>query len=79
MKEEREPGSYIGQHPDENTDQVRESLGPDDERVAVTNTRSSGEGGSDTRVQGRDDETPSGHREGPPASDDEVRRAGESG
>ena len=35
--ERREGGAWIGQHPDENTEQVREELGDGAERVAVTN------------------------------------------
>jgi hypothetical protein len=70
---------YIGQRPDENTDQIEEQLDPDAERVAVTDNESSGEGAADRRVQGRDDEWPRGHRQGDRASDDDVREAGESG
>ena len=33
----REGGAWIGQHPDENTEQVREELDDGAERVAVTN------------------------------------------
>jgi hypothetical protein len=79
QEHERQPGSWIGRKPDENTEQVRSELGPDDERVAVTDTESSGEGSADERVQGRDDEWPSGHREGDAVSDDDVRRAGGEG
>lgn len=70
---------YIGQRPDENTDRIEEQLDRDAERVAVTNTESSGEGAAERRVQGGTDEWPHGHREGQPATDDEVRDAGESG
>ena len=66
--ERREGGAWIGQHPDENTEQVRENLPPDAERVAVTNNESDespDEGG-----------WPEGHREGDEAGDDDVRRAG---
>ena len=68
--ERREGGAWIGQHPDENTQQVRENLGDDAERVAVTNNESgepAGEG------------WPRGHRQGDEAGDDDVRRAGENG
>jgi hypothetical protein len=34
----REGGAWIGQHPDENTEDVREQLPDDAERVSVTNT-----------------------------------------
>ncbi|HYM52163.1 MAG TPA: hypothetical protein VEW45_01605 [Candidatus Dormibacteraeota bacterium] len=70
---------YIGQRPDDITDQIEERLDPDTERVAVTDNESSGEGAADRRVQGRDDEWPHGHRHGDRASDHDVRKAGESG
>lgn len=35
--DEREPGAWIGQRPDENTEEVREMLGQGTERVALTN------------------------------------------
>jgi hypothetical protein len=67
---EREGGSWIGQHPDPNTEQVREDLGDDAERVAVTANESGG--------VPDDDEWPQGHREGEQAGDDDVRQAGEN-
>lgn len=66
----REGGAWIGQHPDPNTEQVRENLDDGAERVAVTNNES---GGSPT-----DGSWPHGHREGDQAGDDDVRGAGES-
>ena len=71
-QERREGGAWIGQHPDENTEKVREDLDEGAERVAVTNNESGG-------VTADDDEWPHGHREGDQASDDDVRRAGETG
>lgn len=68
--ERREGGAWIGQHPDENTEQVRESLPADAERVAVTNNEADeavDEGG-----------WPQGHRQGGRAGDDDVRDAGEN-
>ena len=67
----REGGAWIGQHPDPNTEKVRESLDPGAERVAVTNNEVSDAPG--------DEGWPQGHREGDQASDDDVRRAGENG
>ncbi|MGH2428948.1 MAG: hypothetical protein ACRDGV_08710 [Candidatus Limnocylindria bacterium] len=67
---EREGGAWIGQHPDENTEQVRNELDQGDERVAATSSESSGAHAPDDR--------PHGHREGDRAGDDDVRRAGES-
>jgi len=71
QREDREPGSTIGQRPDENTEEVRDQLGPGDERVAVTNTQA-GE-------PIPDDAWPHGHREGDRAGDDDVREAGRDG
>lgn len=67
---EREGGAWIGQHPDPNTEQVRENLDEGAERVAVT----ANESGTVPR-----DDWPGGHREGADAGDDDVRRAGENG
>ena len=53
---EREGGAWIGQHPDENTQKVRENLDDGAERVAVTNNES-----GKSPVEG---EWPHGHREG---------------
>jgi len=66
----REGGAWIGQQPDENTEQVREQLDDGAERVAVTN--------NETGASPGDDGPPQGHREGDQAGDDDVRRAGES-
>lgn len=68
--ERREGGAWIGQHPDQNTDRLRDQLDDGAERVAVTNNES-GDSPSD-------EGWPRGHREGDQAGDDDVRRAGES-
>ena len=70
-QEPREGGAWIGQHPDENTEQVREQLDEGAERIAVTNNESGDASSSD--------DWPSGHREGDKAGDDDVRQAGENG
>jgi hypothetical protein len=67
--ERREGGAWIGQHPDENTEELRRKLDKGAERVAET----SNESGATT-----DDEWPPGHREGPRAGDDDIREAGEN-
>lgn len=69
--ERREGGAWIGQHPDENTQEVRENLDDGAERVAVTDNES-GEAPPD-------DGWPQGHRRGDDADDADVRRAGENG
>jgi hypothetical protein len=68
----REGGAWIGQHPDENTEKIREELDEGAERVAVTNNETGG-------VTADDDDWPHGHREGDQADDDDVRRAGDNG
>ena len=68
--EPREGGAWIGQHPDENTEQVRENLDDGAERVAVTNNESGATPG--------DEGWPQGHREGDKAGSDDVRQAGEN-
>ena len=67
---EREGGAWIGQHPDPNTEKVRDDLDEGAERVAVT----ANESGAAPR-----DAWPGGHREGDEAGDDDVRRAGQDG
>ena len=67
--DDREGGAWIGQHPDENTEKVREELPAGAERVAVT--------ANEPDVV-PDDARPQGHREGDQAGDDDVRRAGEN-
>jgi hypothetical protein len=52
---DREAGSWIGQQPDENTEQVEKNLDDGAERVAVTNNEADDSG---TRQ-----DSPQGHRE----------------
>lgn len=66
--ERREGGAWIGQHPDENTEAVRDGLDEDAERVAVTSNQSGAMPDADA--------WPHGHREGDAAGDDDVREAG---
>jgi hypothetical protein len=68
--ERREGGAWIGQRPDDNTEQVRRHLDDGAERVAVTN--------NEPGAVPEDDDWPGGHREGDPATDDAVREAGEN-
>ena len=68
--ERREGGAWIGQHPDANTERVREQLDEGAERVAVTNNESG--------ASADDESWPQGHRDGDPAGDDDVRQAGEN-
>lgn len=51
----REGGAWIGQRPDENTEDVREQLDPDAERVAVTNNAVEEAGGANDEAEGNSD------------------------
>ena len=66
---EREGGAWIGQHPDPNTQEVRDDLDEGAERVAVTD--------SESGPAPREGAWPQGHRRGDEAGDDDVRRSGE--
>jgi len=50
----RDPGAYIGREPELAAETISGGIGPDDERVAAGDTRSSGEGAASDRVQGRE-------------------------
>ena len=63
---DREGGAWIGQRPDPNTDEVRETLDDGAERVAVTNTE------SDDSTHGRD--LPIQREEEKPRQDDRHDR-----
>ena len=69
--ERREGGAWIGQHPDENTEKIRENLDEGAERVAVTD--------NEPAESPPGESWPRGHRQGDDAGDDDVRRAGENG
>jgi hypothetical protein len=66
----REGGAWIGQHPDPNTQKVRDDLDEGAERVAVTDNESG--------AVPREGAWPHGHRQGEEAGDDDVRRSGEN-
>ncbi len=72
-------GAYIGRKPEFAAETIPGGVRPDDERVAATQSESSGEGAAEHRTDGIVEDTPHGHREGQSADDDEVRRAGENG
>jgi hypothetical protein len=67
---DREGGAWIGQHPDPNTEEIRDDLDDGAERVAVTNNESG--------APADDGSWPHGHREGDPATDDTIREGGQS-
>jgi hypothetical protein len=71
----KDAGAYIGHEPERAADELPEKPRDDDERIAAHSTQGTGAGRPDVRGQpGRD---PSGHAEGPAASDDTVREAGQ--
>lgn len=72
-----DPGAYIGHEPERATETIPGGLGPEDQRIAAHSTQGTGVGRPDERGQPAD--PPSGHRQGDRVSDDDVRRAGESG
>ena len=57
---DRQGGAWIGQHPDPNTEEIREELDEGAERIAVTSNESG--------AVPEDGDWPRGHREGEPAS-----------
>jgi hypothetical protein len=72
----QDPGAFIGRKPERATETIPGGLTRRDERVAAHSTRSDGVGGP--RRSGRGSPPPTGHRQGPPATDDQVREAGEN-
>lgn len=71
-----EPGAYIGHEPERVADTMDVPLDPDDERLSVSDSRSSGVGGADERLQPQG--PAEGHRRGARATDDAMREAGEN-
>ncbi len=65
----RDPGAYVGREPERQEATIPGGISPADERVAAHSTQSGPTSG---------DSVPDGHREGPPADDDQVRDAGQS-
>lgn len=63
-----DPGAYVGRLPERQTETIPGGISDTDERVAAHSTQS-GPGGDDPR--------PKGHREGPGATDDAIREAGQ--
>jgi hypothetical protein len=63
-----DPGAYVGRLPERQAETIPGGISDADERVAAHSTQP-GPGGGDRR--------PDGHREGPPATDDAIREAGQ--
>jgi len=68
-READDPASFIGQKPERVAKTIPGGLGRKDQRASAVATQS----GPPT-----EEETPEGHREGQPASDDTVREAGQN-
>jgi hypothetical protein len=68
-RERQDPGAYVGREPERQAATIPDGISPKDERIAAHSTQSGATAG---------DPTPDGHREGPPADDDQVREAGQS-
>lgn len=66
-----EPGAYIGHEPEREADTIPGGVRHDDERIAAHSTQVGA-------IAPDDREPPEGHRDGPPASDDTIREAGQS-
>ena len=64
-----DPGSFIGRKPERVAETIPGGLGPKDERAAAV--------ASQPGPASPDADGPGGHREGSPASDDNVREAGQ--
>ncbi len=67
-KDELDPGAFIGREPELAEETIPGGIGPDDQRVAAHSTQ----------VRPPSADEPGGHREGPAASNDQVREAGQN-
>jgi len=65
--DKRDAGQYIGSQPELASETIPGGVRPDDQRVAAHSTQS----GPTSEPE------PSGHRDGAPAGDDQVREAGQ--
>jgi hypothetical protein len=63
-----DPGAFVGREPERQAETIPGGIREDDERIAANSTQ--------VGATGRED-PPSGHREGAPATDDQVREAGQ--
>ena len=63
-----DPGAYIGRMPEREAETIPGGISDKDERVAAHSTQPSPTAG---------DAVPSGHRDGPPVTDDTIREAGQ--
>jgi hypothetical protein len=68
--EEHDAGAYIGHEPEFESETIPGGIGPKDERVSAVDTQPGGAGEIKWERAG---DTPEGHRQGTPVSDDELR------
>jgi hypothetical protein len=73
----RDPGAYIGHEPELARETIPGGVKRGDRRVSAVATQPTG-AGARAHTQAEADGGPSGHREGPAASDDQVREAGQN-
>lgn len=64
-----DPGAFVGNRPERQAETIPGGISRKDERIAANSTQTGPQS---------EEPTPEGHREGTPASDDEVREAGQS-
>ncbi len=69
-QEPLDPGAYIGREPERVAETIPGGLGPKDERAAAV--------ASQPGPRDQEGDRPEGHREGPAATDDMVREAGQN-
>jgi len=69
IEPDADPGTYIGRLPERASDTIPGGISRKDERVSA--------GATQTGAASPEPETPEGHREGAPASDDTIREAGQ--
>lgn len=70
MSERLDPGAYIGSEPELEEETIPGGVQPGDERVAAYDS-APGVPGEPDAIE------PEGHRDGPPADDDQRREAGQ--
>ncbi len=71
----RDPGAYIGRMPERATETIPGGVGPKDVRVAASGSQPAPVRGDAKAATGT---PPEGHREGPPATDDTIKEAGQN-
>lgn len=73
----QDPGAFIGHEPELARETIPGGVQRGDRRVSGVATQPTG-AGARAHTQSESDGAPEGHREGPGASDDQVREAGQN-